>query len=236
MSGSRTLDQVVAPPSLSVIPRGVAFSARWDAAWTFVVIGLHRLRLASLAADRLRGDPERVELRTAFHFADALLFALGSELGGEALRRNPFGPLYVDSLCCALMDRLLRRYSNGRLVASTPTGRLTARQLRVLHEYLDDHLDQKVTLHDLAACLHLSVPHFERLFQATTRRPPYRYVLDLRLQRAAQLLQEPLALTEIAARCGFTSQSHFTAHFTRRFGVSPARFARRAGEERRPTV
>ncbi|MBN8595538.1 MAG: helix-turn-helix domain-containing protein [Anaerolineae bacterium] len=39
-----------------------------------------------------------------------------------------------------------------------------------------------------------------------------------------------LTVTEVALQCGFSSQSHFTAHFTRLIGVSPARFARGARE------
>jgi AraC-like DNA-binding protein len=34
-----------------------------------------------------------------------------------------------------------------------------------------------------------------------------------------------LSLVEIANQCGFSSQSHFTAHFTRHIGISPARYA-----------
>lgn len=76
---------------------------------------------------------------------------------------------------------------------------------------------------DLAHSIHLSVPHFERLFRTTTKRPPYRYVLDIRLEKARSLLKTSLSLSEIGLQCGFGSQSHFTLHFRRRYGVTPAR-------------
>jgi AraC family transcriptional regulator len=104
---------------------------------------------------------------------------------------------------------------------------LTPAQLRLVDECIHAHLDQKISLADLAACIHLSVPHFERMFRATTHRPPYHYVLELRLERARVLLEKTrLPLAEVALQCGFSSQSHFTAHFTRYVGISPARFAR----------
>jgi len=108
---------------------------------------------------------------------------------------------------------------------------LTPTQLNMVNEYIHAQLDQKISLTDLAACLHLSVPHFERMFRATTHVPPYRYLLEVRLERAKTLLEKTqLPIAEIARQCGFSSQSHFTAHFTRHVGVSPARFARRVRE------
>jgi len=101
----------------------------------------------------------------------------------------------------------------------------------MLDDYIHAHLDQKFSVADLAACLYLSVPHFERMFRATTHRPPYHYVLELRLERARLLLAHSrLSVAEVAHQCGFSSQSHFTNHFTRYVGISPARYARGARE------
>jgi AraC family transcriptional regulator len=67
------------------------------------------------------------------------------------------------------------------------------------------------------------------MFRAATQRPPYRYVLELRLEQAKILLETTrFPLAEVARQCGFSSQSHFTTHFTRYVGLSPARFARGA--------
>ena len=140
---------------------------------------------------------------------------------------NPLGPLYAESLTNRLTLYLLRHYSSGRVIGELPSSRLTPVQLGMIDEYIHAHLDQKITLADLAACLHLSVPHFERMFRVTTHVPPYRYVLELRLEQARVLLERTrLPVAEVAVQCGFSSQSHFTAHFSRHVGVSPARFAR----------
>jgi AraC family transcriptional regulator len=209
-----------------VFPRHTEFATSWDAAWTNGALRLNP-GMVSAAADAMqRGDPDKLELEPQYFFTDALLYNLGIELANELCSANPLGVLYAESLTNALILHLLRHYSNRRGIRDLSNSRLTPAQLRQVVEYIQMHLDQKITLADLAACLHLSVPHFERMFRVTTRRAPYRYVLDLRLERARVLLEQTgSSLVEVAAQCGFSSQSHFTAHFTQHVGVSPARVA-----------
>jgi len=56
--------------------------------------------------------------------------------------------------------------------------------------------------------------------------PPHQYVIARRVARAQPLLHpdHDLALAEIAARVGFSDQSHFSQHFTRVVGVTPRQF------------
>jgi AraC family transcriptional regulator len=190
---------------------------------------LNRQFVSETAAAIQGGDPARTELLPTFFFNDPLLYYLGVELANEVRNGNPLGPMYADSLANSLTLYLLRHYSTGRVVRELSSSRLTSEQVCLVDEYIYAHLDQKMSLADLAACLHLSVPHFERMFRATTHRPPYRYVLELRLERARTLLETTrLPLAEVARQCGFASQSHFTTHFRRYVGISPARFARGA--------
>jgi AraC family transcriptional regulator len=190
---------------------------------------LNRQFVTQTAADIQYGDPARIELLPTIFFNDPLLYYLGLELANEARRANPQGPLYAESLTTTLTLYLLRHYSTSRVVRELSRSRLTPAQLRMLDEYIHAHLDQKFTVADLAACLHLSAPHFERMFRATTHRAAYRYVLELRLDQARLLLAHSgLPIAEVAHRCGFSSQSHFTAQFTRYVGITPARFVRGA--------
>jgi AraC family transcriptional regulator len=59
--------------------------------------------------------------------------------------------------------------------------------------------------------------------------PPHRWVLRRRIERAEQLLDgSTVPLGEIAARCGFADQSHFTKVFARVARVTPGDWRRRA--------
>lgn len=229
ISGGKVLNERMGPGSLQLLPRQTAygFKANWNSAWTYGALQLKWQMVVATSAALLRGDPEKIEMVPTHGFTDPLLYHLNIELTNEMQNANPLGHLYADSLTNRLTLYLLRHYSTGRVVRELSAYRLTYAQLRVVDEYIHAHLDHKISLTDLATCLHLSVPHFERMFRATTHIPPYRYVLELRVERARLLLQRTrLPLAEVALQCGFSSQSHFTVHFTRHIGVSPARFAR----------
>jgi AraC family transcriptional regulator len=216
-----------------LIPRHTEFASNWDAPWTNGGLRLHPQTVGEAAAAIQRGDPDKTEMLPTFFFTDPLLYHLGVELANELRSANPYGLLYAESLTNTLTLYLLRHYSTGRVVRELSSSGLTPAQLCWVDEYIHAHLDQKISLADLANCVHLSVPHFTRMFRATTHRPPYRYVLELRLERARVLLQQTrLPPAEVAYRCGFSSQSHFTTHFTRHVGVSPARFARGTRQQR----
>ena len=226
-----SLNQQVGHQAMQLVPRNSEITGRWDSGWTVAILWLNPEFVREVAATVQRGDPEKTRFIPAFYFNDALLYHLGRELCSELLNGNPFGPLYADSLINTLTLSLLRHYSTAQVVREPSKGTLSAAQLRTVDEYIHTHLDQKISLADLAICVHLSVPHFERMFRATAHRPPYRYVLELRLERAQALLQTTrLPVAEVARQCGFSSQSHFTAHFTRYTGITPARFARGARE------
>jgi AraC family transcriptional regulator len=231
MPGGKVRSEHIGPGTLQLLPRRTVYGARtnWKSAWTYGALHLNQQTVVATSAALLRGDPEKIELVPTYGFNDPLLYHLGIEFTNEMQNANPNGLLYIDSLTNRLTLHLLRHYSTGQVVDKLSTYRLTYSQLRVVDAYIHAHLDQKISLADLATCLHLSVSHFERMFRATTHVAPYRYVLELRLERARVLLQRTrLPVAEVALQCGFSSQSHFTAHFTRHVGVSPARFARGA--------
>ena len=89
-------------------------------------------------------------------------------------------------------------------------------------EYIESHLDQKITLEVLAAIAGVSTHHFARAFHQSVGMPPHSYLLSRRLERAERMLRETqLPLSEIAITTGFSDQSHLARHFRRRTGMSP---------------
>jgi len=75
----------------------------------------------------------------------------------------------------------------------------------------------------------MSAFHFAHLFKQTTGLSPYRYVIELRLERAKSLLRSTeLPITEIAQQVGYWNNSHFAVAFHRATGVTPRDFRRNA--------
>ncbi len=102
---------------------------------------------------------------------------------------------------------------------------------RKIHEvqvFLAQNLAYDVDLNTIASQASLSPYYFTRQFTAMVGMPPYRYLINLRIQRAAQLLRESdLTVTQILHRVGFHSPSHFTTTFRRHMGLSPTAYRRR---------
>ena len=91
--------------------------------------------------------------------------------------------------------------------------------------FVEEHLDRPLTVPDLAAMAHLSPSQFTRSFKAACGLPPYRFILERRLERAKQLLSTTdMPVAEVALDSGFSCQSHLTNVFKRMMGTSPAKF------------
>ena len=89
------------------------------------------------------------------------------------------------------------------------------------------HLNEEISLAQVARECQLSVSHFVRAFKRSMGQPPYRWLLEQRLKVAKELLQfSAMPMVEIAARCGFTDQAAFIRAFKRVFESTPGEWRR----------
>ena len=102
-------------------------------------------------------------------------------------------------------------------------GGLAPWQERRAKELMSTHLGRQVPLAFVAGECRLSVSHFARSFKQCTGKPPHRWLLENRVERAKELLLDAaVSLAEVALDCGFSDQSHFTRIFKQHTGQSPA--------------
>lgn len=94
-----------------------------------------------------------------------------------------------------------------------------------IKKYINEHLQDEITVKMLAKFMHMSNSHFSRVFKQQTGFTPYDYVLITRLNKAKELLQKTnLTVSEIAFEVGFNSESNFIYFFTTHNGISPSKF------------
>jgi AraC-like DNA-binding protein len=99
---------------------------------------------------------------------------------------------------------------------------LALKMLKTAIEYIQDNLQHELSLDGMARVVGLSPFYFAHSFKATTGIPPYRYVLQCRIERAKSLLRESsLSIAEIAYEVGFGNQSHMTTVFRKTLQVTP---------------
>lgn len=100
-----------------------------------------------------------------------------------------------------------------------------------IHEvvcYIDDHLDERLTLDALCQVAGVSKYHFHRQFSQSCGMPLYQYIQERRLQMAATLLanRSEQSVIEVSLACGFSSAEGFSRAFAQRFAQSPSSFRR----------
>jgi AraC-like DNA-binding protein len=132
------------------------------------------------------------------------------------------GGLYAEALANALAVHLLRRYAISRQSLHEVTGGLAPFKLRRTTAYIKAHLEQVLSLAELAAVAQTSPAHFARLFKHATGLAPHRYVTTCRMERAKRLLAATdVSLSEIGLQVGCADQSHFTALFRKYVSTTP---------------
>ena len=106
---------------------------------------------------------------------------------------------------------------------SISRGGLSPALKRRICDYIDSHLDQKISLHDLSSMAGFSAHHFARAFRQSVGVPPHGYLLQRRLEHVERLLRDTqLPLSQVAQAVGFSDQSHLARHFRRLTGMPPS--------------
>jgi AraC family transcriptional regulator len=140
--------------------------------------------------------------------------------------RSPSGTLYVDSLAYALATRYLL-LDDACHTPESQTSALPQRILDRVKEKIEANLHMDLSLDNLARESGYSRSHFLRMFRVATGLTPHQYILDLRLKHAQRRIRHTTdSLIDIAALCGFSSQSHMTTVFRTHLDMTPAEFRR----------
>ncbi|MGE0776527.1 MAG: helix-turn-helix transcriptional regulator [Sphingomonadaceae bacterium] len=107
------------------------------------------------------------------------------------------------------------------------SGTLSARQMRMIEDYLASEENWPPSVARLSSLLNLSDTHFRRLFKASNGQTVHDYVEDIRLNKAKLLLRTTdLPLKVISHRLGFSHPSAFSAAFQKLARTSPRAFRR----------
>jgi transcriptional regulator GlxA family with amidase domain len=116
-----------------------------------------------------------------------------------------------------LIGFLARCYSRSK----NPDSRALLRLAEAI-SYLETNYSEPIDLDELARRAHLSARAFIRAFRAAMGSPPIAYLIQLRINRATDLLRRSgQSITDIAFAVGFTDSNYFTRQFHKVVGISP---------------
>lgn len=148
------------------------------------------------------------------------LSALHRELQPHYHAPDRSSAMHFESAMLRLCSLFLGREAHVADLVSFDNGMDTLRRALQWHR---DHLAEGVTVHDVAAALHISPSQLRRIFVRCRGQSPKRVFLHATIGEACRLMaQTPLSLKEVAARCGFRGFSEFYRAFKRHAGQSPS--------------
>ena len=103
--------------------------------------------------------------------------------------------------------------------------REVARALADTRRYMEEHLDEPLTIPALSRRACLSATTFKEGFRRLYGLPVHAWLRQRRMERAAELLRSSsLSVLGVAQSVGYGSASQFTAAFRRQYGVTPAQY------------
>lgn len=110
------------------------------------------------------------------------------------------------------------------LPGSMPDRNIT-RLLAEISQYMEDHLDEPLTIPALSRRACLSATTFKEGFRRLYGFPVHTWLRQRRMERATELLRDSsLSVLGIAQSVGYGSASQFSAAFRRQYGVPPAQY------------
>jgi AraC family transcriptional regulator len=137
---------------------------------------------------------------------------------------NSFPKVYEQALATILQLVLAQSGGSGAATeafhADRPRSRFTPAT-----DFVEEHLDRKIGLSEMASLVALSVSQFAHAFKAEYGVSPHRYLTVRRIERAKALLRTTDdTVASIAQRAGFASQAHFSESFGKVVGVTPTAY------------
>ena len=150
------------------------------------------------------------------------------ESGADAFIAKPFNPLILKTRIRTLLDRRKPTDGSDRFLERKSLAGEQRDLLDHLQEYVEAHLQQEISIDDVASHLHMSRTKLYREFHRISDLSPADLINLFRLRKAAALmLDQRLSVSEAAFATGFSSASYFTKVFTKYYQMKPSEYIRK---------
>jgi AraC family transcriptional regulator len=158
---------------------------------------------------------------------DVTISCLGNLLLPALSHPDQANLLFLDHVLLALGVHVAQTYGGMRPMSRSARGGLAPWQERRATEILRANLKGGVALKEVARECSQSVGYFSHAFRRTMGVAPHQWLIEQRVALSKEKLRDDrLSLSDVAAECGFSDQSHLTRAFKQTVGVSPGAWRR----------
>jgi transcriptional regulator GlxA family with amidase domain len=224
--------------------RGMAIGGLCTGAWTLARAGLLDGRKATIHWENQDGfleEFEEVKLTKSVFVVDGNRLSTAGGTSSIDLMLKLIAADHGDEIANTVADQLI--YSSIRTDQDTQRLSIPTRigvrhpKLSQVIQMMEQAIEDPISPADLAEDVGMSTRQLERLFRRYLNRSPKRYYMELRLQKARNLLmQTDMSVINVALACGFASPSHFSKCYRAHYSTTPYRERGTQGTPSMPSV
>ncbi len=211
--------------------RGVTMGGLCTAGYSLARAGLLDGKRATIHwenQDSFSEEFEEVELTKSVFVVDGNRITTAGGTASIDLMLKLIAEDYGEELANTVADQLI--YSSIRTDQDTQRLSIPTRigvrhpKLSQVIQMMESHIEEPISPSILARDVGMSTRQLERLFRRYLNRSPKRYYMELRLQKARNLLmQTDMSVINVALACGFASPSHFSKCYRAHYDTTPYR-------------
>ncbi|MDJ1015664.1 MAG: GlxA family transcriptional regulator [Paracoccaceae bacterium] len=211
--------------------RGVTMGGLCTAGYALAKAGLLDGKRATIHwenQDSFLEEFEDVTLTKSVFVIDGNTFTTAGGTASIDLMLKFIADDFGETLAGAVADQLIYttiRTDQDTQRLSVPT-RIGVRhpKLSAVIQMMEANIEEPISPSILAKDVGMSTRQLERLFRRYLNRSPKRYYMELRLQKARNLLmQTDMSVINVALACGFASPSHFSKCYRAQYDTTPYR-------------
>ena len=214
----------LAGPAMVFVPANISLRAEFsiDGEALYTAVFLQPSSLMAEVSPMMAVDP-------MVNFRHRELEQSLANMSREVARPDNLFDMLAEGWTLQAMAHLNRKCRGASSEQPRSAGGLSRTNRTRLEEYIRVHLNDPITLDDLARVVGLTTRHLNRAFRVSFSGTPMRYIVALRMEKAMRMLIETRApITEVALDCGFSHPQHFAASFSKAVGCSPSDFRRQS--------
>ncbi len=211
--------------------RGIVIGGLCTGAYTLAKAGLLEGRKATIHWENQDGFNEEfsdVRLTKSVFVMDGNRWSTAGGTSSLDLMLKVIAADHGEDMANSVADQLI--YSSIRTDQDTQRLSIPTRigvrhpKLSQVIQMMETNIEDPMSPADLAEDVGMSTRQLERLFRRYLNRSPKRYYMELRLQKARNLLmQTDMSVINVALACGFASPSHFSKCYRSHYNTTPYR-------------
>ncbi len=143
----------------------------------------------------------------------------------DLIERGEHGGRNTQPVCDALLECLILVLDEKMMPYKPSEKRNAAPTFMRIKQHISANYARTDDIRKIASECGVDVTYLCRLFKRFERVSPYQYILRLRMNDAAKILQEPgVIIKDAADRCGYQDQYQFSRSFKKVFGIPPVEY------------